>query len=157
MAERQSREAQTRETTARAKQWKPARDLDVPPAPEGYKYRWVRRELAGNDDAKNVMGRLRQYYEPVTREELDASGFGMVQTIEDSRHGNIVIVGDLMLMKVPTEIVEQRSQYYDRKNRALEVSVRQERQSAPRMPGASETWIDRSESDVSRGKGRFGS
>ena len=38
---------ETREKTQRRKPWAPASSLDAPPAPEGYKHRWIRAEARG--------------------------------------------------------------------------------------------------------------
>ena len=44
--------------------------LDTPPAPEGYTYRWIRAELVGEEDRKNVMSRMREGFELVRAEEI---------------------------------------------------------------------------------------
>ena len=41
--------------------------LEAPPAPEGYKHRWIRAEVRGFDDRKNISARLREGYELVSR------------------------------------------------------------------------------------------
>ena len=51
---REPREAQTREKKATRKQWAPPSALDAPNPPEGYVHRWVRMEVRGQDDQKNV-------------------------------------------------------------------------------------------------------
>ncbi len=47
---RKSREAESRTATARRKPWAPPSKLDAPPAPPGYKHRWIRAEANGYDD-----------------------------------------------------------------------------------------------------------
>ena len=37
-----SRASQTRDKTSRAKVWAPPSSLDAPPAPTGFKHRWIR-------------------------------------------------------------------------------------------------------------------
>ena len=59
-----------REKTQRRKPWAPASSLDAPPAPEGYKHRWIRAEARGFQDTKNVSARLREGYELVRRVTL---------------------------------------------------------------------------------------
>ena len=54
-----SRASQTRAKEARKQVWTPPSSLDAPPAPTGYRHRWIRAESMGLDDAKNVMGKLR--------------------------------------------------------------------------------------------------
>ena len=58
-AGRTSRRMETREKTARPRGWTPPSNLDAPEPPEGFHHRWVRAEYRGQQDEKNVMGRLR--------------------------------------------------------------------------------------------------
>ena len=41
---RTSRATQSREKTARRRPWAPPSMLDAPPAPDGFKHRWIRAE-----------------------------------------------------------------------------------------------------------------
>jgi hypothetical protein len=54
------RAAQSREKTTRRKPWAPPSSLDAPPAPDGFKYRWIRAETLGQADNKNLNARLRE-------------------------------------------------------------------------------------------------
>jgi len=45
--DRTSRASQTREKTARKKVWTPPSSLDAPPAPAGFRHRWLRAESMG--------------------------------------------------------------------------------------------------------------
>ena len=56
---RASRANQTREKTAQRKPWSPPSMLDAPPAPDGYKHRWIRAETRGFDDTKNISAKMR--------------------------------------------------------------------------------------------------
>ena len=47
-----SRESETRVKTERRKQWAPPSQLDAPPAPAGFKHRWIRAETIGQMDSK---------------------------------------------------------------------------------------------------------
>lgn len=94
----------------RKRTWKPPARLDTPAPPPGYKYRWVRHELRGEAHDFNVYARTRQWYEPVRPEEL--GGFES-EIMEDGKHTGVVRSGDLILMKVPEEIVKQRTEYFD--------------------------------------------
>ena len=51
---RTPRATDTRAKTERRKPWAPTSSLDAPPAPEGYKHRWIRSEARGFVDTKNV-------------------------------------------------------------------------------------------------------
>ena len=64
-----SRASQTREKTERKKVWTPPSYLDTPNAPDGFRHRWVRVEVLGYVDTKNVQGRLRSGYELVRADE----------------------------------------------------------------------------------------
>ena len=47
----------------RPKVWAPPSYLDTPNAPDGFRHRWVRTEILGFVDTKNIQGRLRSGYE----------------------------------------------------------------------------------------------
>ena len=104
-----SRASQTRSKSERPKVWVPPSSLDAPPAPDGFRYRWIRAEVVGFQDTKNITGRLREGYELVRAEEIEnASDYPVV---EDGKYKGVVGVGGLLLAKVPTEIAQQREEY----------------------------------------------
>ncbi len=47
---RTSRAKSSRATQVRRKPWSPPSKLDAPPAPEGFKHRWIRAEVRGFED-----------------------------------------------------------------------------------------------------------
>ena len=49
-----SRASQTRDKIEVKKVWTPPNSLDAPPAPTGYRHQWIRSEILGTSDAKNV-------------------------------------------------------------------------------------------------------
>jgi hypothetical protein len=100
--------------------------LETPKAPEGVHYRWVRHELLGDDHAGNVHERTRQGYEPVRPEEL--GGDWQADVLDTGKHAGIVRSGDLILMKVDQEIVDQRNEYFANKTKAQEGAVNSELQ-----------------------------
>ena len=65
-----SRASQTRAKTLRKKVWTPPSYLDTPNAPAGFRHRWVRVEIMGFLDTKNIQGRLRSGYELVRADEF---------------------------------------------------------------------------------------
>ena len=104
-----SRANQTRSKSERPKVWVPPSSLDAPPAPDGFRYRWIRAESVGFQDTKNVTGRLREGYELVRAEEVEnASDYPVV---EDGKYKGVIGVGGLLLAKVPEEIAKQRQDY----------------------------------------------
>ena len=106
---RTSRASQTREKTAQKKVWSPPSSLDAPPAPTGFKHRWVRAESLGFQDTKNVSGRIRSGYELVRADEYPESDYPVV---EDGKYAGVIGVGGLVLTRVPEEIAQQRQDYY---------------------------------------------
>jgi hypothetical protein len=105
----------TREKDARRKPWAPPSRLDAPPAPPGFKHRWIRSEINGFDDKQHVYGRLREGYELVRNEELDQEYRDTLPTIEDGKHAGVISVGGLLLARIPEETIEERNAHYGRK------------------------------------------
>ena len=62
-------QSKTVKPKARPKVWAPPSYLDTPNAPEGFRHRWVRVEILGFVDTKNIQGRLRSGYELVRADE----------------------------------------------------------------------------------------
>jgi hypothetical protein len=109
---RAPRSSGSREKTARRKSWTPPSRLDAPPAPDGYKHRWIRREIAGRDDKINVSGKLREGYELVRADEYPDFQGG---SVEDGKHTGVIGVGDVVLARIPEETAEERKAYYQRR------------------------------------------
>jgi|TARA_R100000654_G_scaffold42775_1_gene69018 hypothetical protein len=104
-----SRASQTREKETRKKVWTPPSALDAPPAPTGFRHRWIRAESVGFHDTKNVSGRIRSGYELVRSDEYPDSDYPIV---EDGKYKGVIGVGGLVLARVPEEIAQQRQDYY---------------------------------------------
>ena len=107
---RAPRSAETRAKDTARKPWRPPSMLDTPPAPEGYTYRWIRAELVGEEDRKNVMSRMREGYELVRAEEI---GDFELPTMDDGKHSGVVAVGGLLLAKIPNETRDERNAYFN--------------------------------------------
>ncbi len=106
---RTTREAESRAKNARRKPWAPPSRLDAPPAPPGYKHRWIRAEAGGMEDRTNVAGKIREGYELVRGDEYPDYH---VPTVEDGRHAGVISVGGLLLARIPEETVAERNAYY---------------------------------------------
>ena len=106
---RTPRSAETRAKDTARKPWRPPSMLETPPAPEGYSYRWIRAEIVGQEDRKNVTSRLREGFDLVKAEELN--GFEL-PTLDDGRHAGVVSVGGLLLAKIPDETRQERNAYF---------------------------------------------
>ena len=110
-----SSENQTRSKSERPKVWVPPSSLDAPPAPDGFRYRWIRAESVGFQDTKNITGRIREGYELVRAEEVqNASDYPVV---DDGKYKGVIGVGGLLLAKVPVEIAKQRMDYMSNKHK----------------------------------------
>ena len=91
------------------KVWTPPSYLDTPNAPNGYRHRWVRIEILGFVDTKNIQGRLRSGYELVRADEYPEEDFPVVA---DGKYAGVIGHGGLVLTRVPNEIAKQRSDYF---------------------------------------------
>ena len=76
---RTSRASQTRVKEERKKVWTPPSSLDAPPAPDGYKHRWLRAESMGFDDTSNMSAKLRSGYELVRADQYPDANYPTVQ------------------------------------------------------------------------------
>ena len=106
-----SRASQTREKDLRKKVWTPPSYLDTPNAPTGFRHRWVRVEILGYVDTKNIQGRLRSGYELVRADEFPEDDY---PAIPDGKYEGVIGHGGLVLTRVPEEIARQRSAYFAR-------------------------------------------
>ena len=106
-----SRASQTREKKLRKKVWTPPSYLDTPNAPAGFRHRWVRVEILGYVDTKNIQGRLRSGYELVRADEYPEDDYA---TMPDGKYKGIIGHGGLVLTRVPEEIARQRADYFKR-------------------------------------------
>ena len=103
-----SRANQTRSKTERPKRWTPPSSLDAPPAPDGFRHRWIRAESLGFQDTKNISGRLRSGYELVRADEYKDSDYPVVT---DGKYKGTIGVGGLLLARIPEELAKQRIDY----------------------------------------------
>lgn len=114
MTDKTPRSMETRTKTERRRPWAPPSSLDAPPAPEGYVHRWIRLSTLGNEDKKNVAGRLREGFELVRAEEYPDF---IAPTIQDGVHAGVMGVGGLALARFPLESKAERDAYYNRRTR----------------------------------------
>ena len=91
------------------KVWAPPSYLDTPNAPDGFRHRWVRIEVLGFVDTKNIQGRLRSGYELVRSDEYPQDDF---PAITDGKYAGVIGHGGLVLTRVPEEIARSREEYY---------------------------------------------
>ena len=114
-----SRASQTK-VKEQKKVWTPPSSLDAPPAPDGFKHRWIRAESMGFDDSSNMSAKLRSGFELVRSDEYPESNY---PTMHEGRYAGIIGVGGLLLARIPEEIALQIDAYYEKQNQAKEEAV----------------------------------
>ena len=98
----------------RNKPWTPPSSLDAPPAPKGFKHRWIRTESVGFMDTGNVSKKLREGWEFVRAEEIkNQLGDHDYPVVREGQYQGLIGVGGLVLARIPEEVVEQRRKYFE--------------------------------------------
>ena len=127
-----SRASQTK-VKQQKKVWTPPSSLDAPPAPDGFKHRWIRAESMGFDDTSNMSAKLRSGFELVRADQYSDVDY---PTIQDGKYKGVIGVGGLLLARIPEEIVEARKEYFEQqtkdRNDAIENDLMKEQH--PSMP-----------------------
>ena len=128
-----SRASETRSKTERPKVWTPPSSLDAPPAPSGFRHRWIRAESLGFDDTKNIAGRLRSGYELVRADEYPDHDY---PSVKDGKYAGVIGVGGLVLARVPEEIAKSREEYFAKRTQEREDAIANDplKEQHPSMP-----------------------
>ena len=128
-----SRASQTREKETRKKVWTPPSSLDAPPAPDGFRHRWIRTEVLGFNDAKNMSGKIRSGWELVRADEYPDYDYPQ---IADGKYAGVIGVGGLVLTRVPEEIAKSRSDYFAQQGMDQDKAVENDlmKEQHPSMP-----------------------
>ena len=128
-----TRASQSRSKEKRPTTWAPPSSLDAPPAPKGFKHRWLRTEVLGFDDTKNMSGKLRSGYELV---RADSYPDEIYPTMKEGKYAGVIGVGGLVLARIPEEIAQSRTEYFKKqtqeRNEAIEHDLMREQH--PSMP-----------------------
>ena len=110
---RTPRAKETREKTARRKPWAPPSMLDAPPAPDGFKHRWIRAETRGFDDTKNISAKMREGWELVRKDEFPDFE---APVVESGKYEGVFGVGGLVLARIPDETIAERTEYFQQRS-----------------------------------------
>ena len=113
-------QAKTVAPKVQPKVWAPPSYLDTPNAPTGFRHRWVRAEILGYVDTKNIQGRLRTGYELVRADEYPKDDY---PAIPDGKYAGVIGHGGLVLTRVPEEIAQQRTVYYMNQARDQQAAI----------------------------------
>ena len=115
-----SRASQTRDKIEVKKVWTPPNSLDAPPAPTGYRHQWIRSEILGTSDAKNVASSLREGWELVRADEYPDTQY---PEITEGKYVGVIGVGGLLLARIPEEIALQIEEYYKKQTQDKEEAI----------------------------------
>ena len=128
-----SRASQTRTKAEAPKTWTPPSSLDAPPAPDGFRHRWIRVEVLGFDDTKNISGKLREGWELVRADEYPEQDYPSLVT---GKYSGVIGVGGLVLARIPEEIAQQREAYYRDQTKSRDDAVNNDilKEQHPSMP-----------------------
>ena len=89
--------------------------------------------MLNSADPRNLSSKLREGWEPVRAEEQPKF---QLLVDPDSRYKDNIEIGGLLLCKTPIELVEQRTEYYEKQTQSQTDAVDNNlmRQNDPRMP-----------------------
>ena len=128
-----SRASQTKAKTAKKVVWTPPSSLDAPNAPAGYRHRWIRHEVMGFDDTKNMAAMIRSGYELVRADEYPDEDYPVMK---EGKYAGVIGVGGLVLARIPEEIAKARQEYFDKQNQAKDEAIKHDilKEQHPSMP-----------------------
>jgi len=131
------RASQTRTAEKRPTTWTPPSSLDAPRPKDGYRHRWIRLEIMGQDDTKNISSKLRSGWELVRADEYPGENFS---TITEGKYTGVIGHGGLALARIPEEVAKARNEYFARKTQESEQAIKNDllKDQHPSMPINSE-------------------
>ena len=115
-----SRASQSRDKSKRPQTWTPPSSLDAPPALDGYRHRWIRTEVLGFDDTKNMSGKMRSGFELVRADEYPDSQYPQMK---DGKYAGVIGVGGLVLARIPEEIAKSREDFFKKQTQAKDEAI----------------------------------
>jgi len=115
-----SRASQSREKNKRPQTWTPPSSLDAPPAPDGYRHRWIRTEVLGFDDTKNMSGKMRSGFELVRADEYPDTEY---PSMKDGKYAGVIGVGGLVLARIPEEIAKSREEFFKKQTQDRDEAI----------------------------------
>jgi hypothetical protein len=127
------RASQSRVSEKRPQTWTPPSSLDAPPAPNGYRHRWIRTEVLGMDDTKNMSGKLRSGWELVRADEYPDQAYA---SVKEGKYAGVIGVGGLVLARIPEEIAKSREAYFAKQTKDRDDAVNNDlmKEQHPSMP-----------------------
>ena len=130
---RTSHASQTRDKVKRPTTWTPPSSLDAPPAPDGFRHRWIRTETMGFDDTKNMSGKIRSGWELVRADQYPGTDY---PSVKEGKYAGVIGVGGLVLARIPEEVAKAREEYFRRQTKDRDDAVNNDlmKEEHPSMP-----------------------
>ena len=114
------RASQSREKDKRPQTWTPPSSLDAPPAPDGFRHRWIRAETMGFDDSQNMSGKIRSGWELVRADQYPGTDY---PTVKDGKYAGVIGVGGLVLARIPEEVAKSREDWFKSQTQAKDEAI----------------------------------
>ena len=130
---RTSHASQTRDKVKRPTTWTPPSSLDAPPAPEGFRHRWIRAESMGFDDTKNMSGKIRSGWELVRADKYPGTEYPV---LKEGKYAGVIGVGGLLLARIPEEVAKAREAYFRQQTKDKDEAINNDlmKEQHPSMP-----------------------
>ena len=127
------RASESRDSEKRPTTWTPPSSLDAPRPKDGYRHRWIRLEIMGQDDTKNISSKLRSGWELVRADEYPGENFS---TITEGKYTGVIGHGGLALARIPEEVAKARNEYFARRTQESEQAIKNDllKDQHPSMP-----------------------
>ena len=114
---RLARELENRNATLRVEDWKPPQLLPEPNSVPGWKFKYIRISVMGQDDPTNASAMFREGWEPVKAKDHPEI-MHLADKNSNSHFKDGIEIGGLLLCKIPEERFNARRKYYENMNRA---------------------------------------
>lgn len=98
-------------------EWEPGQQLDAPAARPGYAQRWVRMSLLGTPDTKNRANAEHRGWKPRRVETVPEGERKRYPGIADSKIGDVITNGELVLCEMPEKRAEAMRAYFRNKSK----------------------------------------
>ena len=115
-----SRASQSRDKVKRPTTWTPPSSLDAPPAPDGFRHRWIRAEVVGFDDTKNMSGKFRSGWELVRGDQYPDAEY---PTVTEGKYSGVIGDGGLLLARIPEEVAKSREEFFRKQTQSREEAI----------------------------------
>ena len=112
------------EKSTKVEKWRPSNLLEAPEPRPGFAQRWIATMVLGQETPTNVAKRLREGWVP--RDIKTVKDPQHFPTIEHGRFTGHIGIEGMVLCEMPTEMVNQRNEYYANMTDNLMTSVEQD-------------------------------